>query len=153
MPNYARLNADATVVLATATADNLPGAGWLPLTIDAQPNYDPATQLVQPLGYIIEPTQVRKTWQVVAKPAPVVPAEVTNAQIRAALIDFGVMPSVVMGAINAIADEPTREKARAWWEYANVMRRDNPLLNSMAAQLGMSSAQVDALFVHAENQA
>lgn len=153
---YANLSPDGSSVECERTmpeAFESESHRWLPLVIDAQPTYDPAAQIVQPAGYVIEANQVRKTWQIVAKPAPVVPSEVTNAQLRAALIDFGVMPSVVMVAISAIADEPTREKAKAWWEYANAMRRDNPLLNSMAAQLGMSSAQVDALFIHAENQA
>lgn len=74
-----------------------------------------------------------------APPAPV-PLEVSPWQIRRALNASG-LRAVVEGAVaNAGQD------AKDGWEFASVIRRDNPLLAGMAAALGMTPAQVDDLF-------
>lgn len=74
-----------------------------------------------------------------APPAPV-PDVVTPRQIRWALNAAG-LRGTVEGAI-AAADQNTKDA----WEFSNEVRRDNPLLNGLAAALGMSSEQLDDLF-------
>ncbi len=82
-------------------------------------------------------------WQqsqpVAAAPVPV-PETVTPRQIRWALNAAG-LRATVEAAISG-ADQNTKDA----WEFSNEVRRDNPLLNSLAAALGMSSEQLDELF-------
>jgi len=73
-------------------------------------------------------------------PAPI-PQSVTPLQVRRALNQAGLRSSVEAAIAAASQD------ARDAWEFASVINRDNPILDSMAAALGMSSAQVDQLFV------
>lgn len=83
--NYAQLNDAQTSVLAIvelapalvaswAAAGNPKALVYRPLVSDAQPTPN-AAQLVVSAGYVIEPTQVRKTWALRAK---------TQAEIDAA---------------------------------------------------------------------
>lgn len=77
--------------------------------------------------------------QEAAPPSPV-PESVTPRQIRWALNAAG-LRGTVEGAI-AGADQNTKDA----WEFSNEVRRDNPLLNGLAAALGMSTEQLDDLF-------
>ena len=72
-----------------------------------------------------------------------VPARVTPRQIRLALSAAG-LRDVVEQAVTA-SDQSVKD----WWEYALDIERNNQLIVSMATQLGISSAQLDALFVSA----
>ena len=73
----------------------------------------------------------------------VVPFTVTPFQAKAALLGAGLLPAVE-AAIAAAS--PIAQLA---WSDATEFTRDSPTINSLAAQLGLSSAQVDALFVAA----
>ena len=73
-------------------------------------------------------------------PPPPVPQTVTPLQARRALRAAGLAP--VVEAALAQADEETREA----WEYAVEVRRDDLLLAAVAAQIGLSDADLDALF-------
>lgn len=77
-----------------------------------------------------------------------VPTQVTMRQARAALILAGLMPAVE-AALNAISDPTQKALALNEWERSTVVERDRGLVQQMAAQLGMTSAQLDALFVQA----
>lgn len=97
------------------------------------------------------------TWAAVEASKPVetpvqVPAQVTNAQFRAALIDAGILPSQIDAAIAAIPDNSTRLKASEWWQYANYIERASGYVAGFAPQFGLTSAQVDALFISASTQ-
>lgn len=77
--------------------------------------------------------------------APVViPYSVTPAQAKAAIYDAGLLPA----AEAAVAAAPKR--AQIFWADATEFTRDSPTLNALATTLGLSSAQVDALFVAAK---
>lgn len=80
---------------------------------------------------------------VFTRPEPVipVPTEVSPAQFRRALnqLDYRAM---VEAAI-AQADQDTKDM----WEYSLSLQRDNSLLNSMAEQLNITSAQLDEVFI------
>ena len=71
---------------------------------------------------------------------PPVPQSVTPLQARRALRGAGLMPAVE--AALAQADDDARDA----WEYAIEVRRDDPLLAAMAAQIGLTDADLDALF-------
>jgi len=81
----------------------------------------------------------------VALPAPV--ATVTRRQALRALNDAGLLNSVE-NAINAMTG-PAGVAARIDWDNATEFRRDFPLLAQLASALGLTSAQVDALFAAA----
>lgn len=78
--------------------------------------------------------------------APFVPT-VSRRQARRALLDAGLLASVE-SAINGLS-EPAKSRARIDWEDATEFRRDWPLLVTLASALGLSDAQVDALFAAA----
>jgi len=69
-----------------------------------------------------------------------VPGEVTQWQIRRAINAAG-LRSAVEAAV-AAADQTTKDG----WEFAGSVRRDNEVLTNMAAALGLTAAQIDALF-------
>lgn len=81
-------------------------------------------------------------------PAPnFVPAAVTPRQLRLQLLTGGVTPAMVQASLEAIPDPAQREAALIEWEYASEVRRDHPLVASLAGALGYTtSAQVDQLF-------
>ena len=78
-------------------------------------------------------------------PAPVappsVPQTVSPRQARLALVQSGLYDQV-NATINAL-DKTTQ----VWWEYTLVIERQNPILLNVAAQIGLQSYQVDALFI------
>lgn len=96
-----------------------------------------------------------KTWLLAggvpdpAEPPPmVVPSAVTMRQARLALRRAGLIDSVDP-AIAAIADPGTRRDAQIEWEFSNELQRANPFVATLGSALGLTSAQVDALFVQA----
>ena len=78
-----------------------------------------------------------------ASPAAI-PTVVTMRQARLAMLDAGILTSVsdALAAMTGIAGEA----ARIEWEYAAEMKRDHPLVASLSAALGLTSAQLDELF-------
>lgn len=80
---------------------------------------------------------------------PPVPTEVTMRQARQALILAGKLSTV--NAALASMTGTAGELARAEWEYSIAVQRNRPLVLSLGAALGMSSADLDALFVTAKS--
>ena len=79
--------------------------------------------------------------------APLVPRAVTMRQARLALLGAGKL-AAVDAAINGMA-EPTKSAARIEWEYSNEVQRHNGFVEALGPALGMTSAQIDALFIAA----
>jgi hypothetical protein len=82
------------------------------------------------------------------EPAPqpvVVPQSITPRQARLALLGAGLLETVQ--AAFAEIPEPQRTAAQIEWDYALTIERGSPLVAQMAAALGMTDEQVDALFV------
>ena len=76
-------------------------------------------------------------------PAATVPSVVTMRQARLALHNAGLLQAVndtvaAAGGVAAIE-----------WEYAQEVRRDWPTLLALQGAIGLSDAQIDALFVAA----
>lgn len=76
-------------------------------------------------------------------PAPPVPQSVTPRQVRLLLLQQGLLANVE--AIIAASDKPTQ----ITWQYASEFRRDDPLLEALSQQLGLTSEQVDGFFIAA----
>lgn len=80
-------------------------------------------------------------------PPPVVPESVSMRQARLALLGAGLLPQV--DAAIASLPSPQKEAAAIEWEYAQEVQRHNGLVPAMAQALGMTEAQLDALFMQA----
>lgn len=78
---------------------------------------------------------------------PPVPTEVTMRQARLALLGAGLLSQV--DAAIASLPEPDKSAALIEWEYAAVVQRNSGLVPAMGTALGMTEAQLDALFVTA----
>ena len=79
---------------------------------------------------------------------PGVPPVVTMAQARLALLGAGKL-AAVDAAIAAIPDAAMKQAAQIEWEYAGTVHRDHGLVSQIGPALGLTSAQIDALFVAA----
>ena len=110
----------------------------------------------------------RSTWRVDYSPAPTdaqrqaavavvagwtdpaaIPASVTNYQARTILIQRGLLAKVDAAIRGADQTVQANQIALAAWDYANTFERSSPLIDAMAQVLGLSSTDVDALFIAA----
>lgn len=78
-----------------------------------------------------------------AAPASV-PSMVTMRQARLALLGAGLLANVD-AAIDAMS-EPTKSAARIEWDYSSAVQRHNGFVSQLGPALGLSEAQIDALF-------
>lgn len=79
--------------------------------------------------------------------APIVPAAVTMRQARLALLQVGKL-SAVNTAIAGMTGVQG-EAAKIEWEFSNEVQRSQPLVAALAPVLGMTSAELDQLFITA----
>lgn len=81
------------------------------------------------------------TKAIVAQPIPTV---VEMYQARAALIKAGLFDTVN----NALIAMPglDGQLARNEWEFSPTLKRDHPLVSTLSAEIGLTSAQLDSLF-------
>ena len=68
-------------------------------------------------------------------------------QARLALLGAGKL-AAVDAAINGMP-EPNKSAARIEWEYSNEVQRHNGFVSALGPALGMTSAQIDQLFIAA----
>lgn len=68
---------------------------------------------------------------------------VTPWRARAALLDAGLLDQV-----NTLVDQQSTA-VKMKWEFASEVRRDDPLIASLAGSLGLTAEQIDALFIQA----
>lgn len=76
-----------------------------------------------------------------APPPPSVPAAITMRQARLVLLGAGLLEAVDSAVAQAGG------AAQIEWEYAQEVQRQSPLVQMLAPSLGLSPAQVDALFI------
>lgn len=74
---------------------------------------------------------------------PAVPFSITPRQCRLILLAQGLLADVE--AMITQQDEATR----ITWEFASEFRRDDPLLNQLAVNLGLTPEQIDQFFIAA----
>ena len=93
--------------------------------------------------YAIEvaPINNKQTWELIEIPKEV-PQEITPLQCKLQLLEIGLLDEV---EALVTADR----KVQLYWEYASVIERDNEILLMMAEQLGLTSEQVDEMFIEA----
>lgn len=83
----------------------------------------------------------------------VVPTQVTMRQARLIMLGTPVngstMLDMVQASIDAIPDAQQRRAAQITWDYSSVVQRYHGMVPQLAAQLGLTDAQLDALFTAA----
>ena len=79
--------------------------------------------------------------------ASLIPQSVTMRQARLALEGVGKLDDV--DAAIAALSLPTRKMAQIEWEYSNEVQRSNGIVSQLGPALGLTEAQIDALFVAA----
>ena len=82
-----------------------------------------------------------------APPPPGPPTVVSMRQARLALLQAGKLAAVAP-AIAALPS-PQKEAAQIEWEYSTEVQRSWPLVQTLAQALGMTEADLDALFTAA----
>lgn len=78
---------------------------------------------------------------------PDVPRAVTMRQARLALLGAGMLDAVNTAVANMPGDAGVA--ARIEWEYSQEVQRDKELVLALAPLLGLTSEQLDALFITA----
>ena len=81
----------------------------------------------------------------------VVPQQVHNHKLRLAMIHFGILPSSIDTAIDAIPDLTMREKIYTLWNFAPMLERANTSLNYMATQFEISPSVLNEIFIYANS--
>jgi hypothetical protein len=76
-----------------------------------------------------------------------IPQEITMRQARLVLLERGLLANV-QPAIDSLP-EPNKTKAQIEWEYSNALQRDNPFVTTLGTALGLSSDDIDNLFITA----
>lgn len=92
--------------------------------------------------------EVQAEWVPPPPPPVVIPQSVTMRQARLALLGAGLLDDVD-AAIAAITDPAQRKAAQIEWEYAQTVDRNSPFTQQLAAGLGLTAEQLDALFTQA----
>ena len=78
-------------------------------------------------------------------PAVYVPASITMRQARLALLAAGLLGNIDTAI--ASLPSPQKERAQIEWQYSNDVLRHNGFVASLAPALGLTDAQIDALFL------
>lgn len=76
-----------------------------------------------------------------------VPQSITMRQARLVLLNAGLLASVA-AAIGALPS-PSKEAAQIEWDHSQTVERHRPFVQSLSAALGLTGAQLDALFTEA----
>lgn len=105
------------------------------------------TQIPIPIG-MKKPQLIDDVW--VEKFVEEVPQKVKKLALKLALIKIGISTSSITNAIYAMPDSLQKYELITLWEDAEFFERDNESLNSMATSLGISSEQLDQLFILAK---
>ena len=118
---------------------------------EAQPVIDDFTQKVEQDKfatlengvYIIKYRVLPKTEdEIVEYRKSQVPQSITPLQAKLQLLKLGLLDEVEA----LVTGDRT---SQLYWEYASVIERDNEILLMMAEQLGLTSEQVDEMFIEA----
>lgn len=119
------------------------------------PPYDGATQTVEYRSFAdlpnlkwIEESYIRNLSQEeIDQRVPQPPDTCTPRQLRIALIQTGISPSIIDAQIDGISDPVQKEISRAEWEYALEIKKEHPLVGMIAASLNLTEQQVTDIFI------
>lgn len=98
-------------------------------------------------GDLIDMTPDEEAAFLASVPGVSVPSSVTMRQGRLALLAAGKL-GLIAPAIAALTS-PQKEAAEIEWEYSSAIQRHGALVTSLAAAIGLSGAELDALFIAA----
>jgi hypothetical protein len=73
-----------------------------------------------------------------------IPQQVTMRQARMALLQQGLLQTVNSAVASMTGSQGAA--AQIEWEFSSTVERDRPLVQGLALKLGLSGAQLDALF-------
>ena len=111
-------------------------AGWKIVDVQYLPRgFDPEKYKYSETLGVVEPPP----------PPPIPPAEITMRQARLALLGAGKLAAV--DAAIATMPEPNKTAAKIEWEYSNSVLRHNGFVSALGPMLGLTEAQIDALFI------
>ncbi|MBB4407105.1 hypothetical protein [Agrobacterium radiobacter] len=77
---------------------------------------------------------------------PEVLLPITKRQLRLTLVRNGIALSTVEAAIASMPEGLPKEEAKIEWDDASTFNRNHPTLLLIASALGMTEAQVDAMW-------
>lgn len=101
--------------------------------------------------HLITPDMVEISFDDLAALLTLPPRKITQVsmrQARLALLSAGLLSQV--DAAIQLLPEPAKTAALIDWEYAAVVQRSSGLVPAMGAALGMTEAEIDALFTLAD---
>jgi hypothetical protein len=81
-----------------------------------------------------------------------VPSHVTPRQLKRAMIKSGIELEMVDAAIASIPDTTQRALIYTDWNDALTVERNYPLIDQLANEIGLTTSQVDDLFILASNE-
>ena len=140
--------------------------GVFRLVDTAAPAFDPITQIATELPPALVGGKWVQQWEIVelfstqaekdaaiaadieAKRKAFVPASVTRRQAKQALLLNGFLANV-QPAIDAIPDAAQRAMIQIEWDDSQVFERDRTALIALGSALGLTSVQLDDLFIEA----
>lgn len=105
------------------------------------------TQIPIPIG-MKKPQLIDDIW--VETFVEEVPQKVKKLALKLALIKIGISTSNITNTIYAMPESLQKDELITLWEDADFFERNNESLNSMATSLGISSEQLDQLFILAK---
>lgn len=126
--------------------------GMFPVAPSPQPPFDPITQDCTRAAELQGGAWV-EVWTVTNASQDAVAARlhakragmvVSPRQARLALLGAGKLAAV--NTALASLPSPQKEAAQIDWEYATAIERNSPLISQLGPALGMTDAQIDALF-------
>ena len=104
------------------------------------------TQVDGVLGVFVQADWEQMRADEMAARSPV-PQQVTMRKARLALLGAGLLSSI--DAAIAALPSPQKEEAQIEWEYSGEVQRHNGFVSLLAPSLGLTDAQIDALFIEA----
>lgn len=121
----------------------------------AQPVYDHETQALEEGQPVLVEGVWTQVWNVRSLTTEElksrIPQSITKRQARQELIEAGLI-GVVEAAINSIEDATQKALMFSWWNDSQDYERDNPELITMAASIGLTEEQLDAMFLSASKR-
>lgn len=113
------------------------GASYTSFLVNAEGSYQDAYRAWLDAGNVTEPY---------APPPPAIPQQVPMWAVRTVLQNDGLFDQA-----DALVKASTDNALKNVWEYGNFADRNSNAIATLAAALGLTSEQVDQMFIDANN--
>lgn len=136
---------------------------WRLVVAPTIPYHSPTTQELVQTGWSLTDTTATPTFVVMERPfvgsnsstvaftppiTNIVPQTISLWSFRTMLLLRGLIDQVQSLIDNL--PEPEKSVANIQWEYGNYIDRNHPLINQLGTQLGLTSEQIDNIFIEAD---